>query len=257
MIQRLFNIGGKPKTSLADSNFKFLIVGAGRGGTSLLAALLDHHGALEVGFERFAVDLLMGKKVRSNPRTIYRTRVDAFLGACIQEAGRCRDRIWGNKITTEQLFGLEDHNTANPDEPLDVLENFFNIDLSGIRVLFILRDGRTCVRSKMARTGQTLELACDRWLYSVTVYRFLKSRRDRSLCIKFEDLLQNPVEISNDICRFLGIGYRDSMLAGVGSDKMLPEYRQTSFDTSKLQLDAVPPGCLERIREGLEYCGYL
>jgi hypothetical protein len=257
MIQRLFNFGGKPKTSLGDSNFKFLVVGAGRGGTSLLAALLDHHGALEVGFERFAVDMLMGKKIRSDTRAIYRTRVDAFVGSCIREAGRFRNRNWGNKITTEQLFGLEDHNTANPDDPLDVLDSFFNVDLKGIRVLFILRDGRTCVRSKMARTGQPLELACDRWLYSVAVYRFLKSRHHHSLCIKFEDLLQNPAAISTDICRFLGIGYRDSMLAGVGSNKMLPEYRQKSFDTSKLHLDAVPPGCLERIRGGLEYCGYL
>jgi hypothetical protein len=241
---------------MAADNFGFLVIGAGRGGTSLLAGLLDSHDRLEVGFEMFSEGYLAGAALRAAGPDIFGTRVRAFLQACIEEAARHPDRIFGNKITTEHVFGLEDHNAANPDAPIDVLDAFFNRHLAGRKIVFILRDGRTCVRSKVARTGQSVELACARWKYSVEVYRFLTSRHDNNLCIRFEDLLLSPAPTLTDVCAFLGVPYQESMLQGTRNRKARPEYRQERIDASRLALDEIPAGCIERIRDDLERCGY-
>jgi hypothetical protein len=146
---------------MPDDNFEFLVIGAGRSGTSLLAGLLDFHDRLEVGFEQFSEGYLMGAALATSGPAIFDDRVRAFLDSCRDEARRYPGRIYGNKITTEQLFGLEDHNTANPDAKIDVFDRFFNHFMKGRKIVFVLRDGRTCVRSKVARTGQSVELACD------------------------------------------------------------------------------------------------
>src|SRR5690242_13193581 len=111
---------------MAADNFGFLVVGAGRGGTSLLAGLLDSHDRLEVGFEDYSEAYLVGTESTASGSDIFDARVLAFLQGCKEEAARVQGRMYGNKITTEQLFGLEDHNVANPDAKIDVLDLFFN-----------------------------------------------------------------------------------------------------------------------------------
>lgn len=235
----------------------FIIIGAGRGGTSLVAGLLDAHDKLEVSFEKFSKDYLVGKNILTQDTTLFHERVTAFLAACHTESMRFPDKIYGNKITTEQLFGLEDHNLKNSDSKLNVLETFFNVYLKDIKVVFVLRDGRTCVRSKVSRTGQSVELACERWEYSVKVFKFLQFHHHNNICIRFEDLLAHPKEILNDICNFLKIPYQESMLSGTCSTKMLPDYRHNLLDISKSDLTDIPAGCIERIYDELKFCGYL
>ena len=45
---------------MSADNFEFLVIGAGRGGTSLLAGLLDFHDQLDVGFEQYSEACLAG-----------------------------------------------------------------------------------------------------------------------------------------------------------------------------------------------------
>jgi len=242
---------------MAADNFGFLVIGAGRGGTSLLAGLLDFHDRLEVGFEHYSEAYLVGTALTASGSDIFESRVLAFLQGCKEEAARVPDRMYGNKITTEQLFGLEDHNVANPGAKIDVLDLFFNRYMSRRKIVFILRDGRTCVRSKVSRTGQSLELACERWKYSAAVYRFLVARHDNSICVRFEDLLLHPAQTMVAVCAFLGVPYQESMLEGTRNDKMRPDYRQPRFDTTKLALHDIPEGCVDRIQDDLRLCGYV
>lgn len=238
------------------TNFRFLIIGAGRGGTSLIAALLDSHPQLTVAFERFAKDYLMGQALGGDEASRFDVRANAFYRACVDEAARYPRHFWGNKITTEQLGGLEQHNRTFPGQPMEILEAFFNRVLAQQKLVFILRDGRTCVRSKMARTGQSLETACERWLYSVQVYEFL-SRHPRAICIRYESLLADPVETLGSVCEFLGIPYDQAMLEGTQHSRMNPDYRYPGFDTSKLSLSGVPKGCERLLEKALRDCGYL
>ena len=118
---------------MAADNFEFLVIGAGRGGTSLLAGLLDFHDQLDVGFEQYSEAYLAGTALADvKGPDIFETRVLAFLRSCQEEATRVPDQRYGNKITTEHLFGLEDHNVANPDAKTDVLDMFFNRHMRGI-----------------------------------------------------------------------------------------------------------------------------
>lgn len=239
--------------------FAFLVVGAGRGGTSLLAGLLDSHPRLQVGFELFAVNCLLGKGLSPAPAPAdcihHRTR--AFRAACEQVASRFPDRLWGNKITTEQLFGLEDHNQLNPDAQVSVLDHFFGQAMAGLRFIFILRDGRACVRSKVSRTGQSWESACDRWLYSVHVQEYLADRRGDAMVVRFEDLLAAPETALRSACRFLEVDYDPVMLEGTSNPKMRPEYRYGAIVAAKASPPELDPRWLERIRPGMLRAGYL
>lgn len=239
-----------------SERFRFLLVGAGRGGTSLLAALLDTHSDLEVGFERHAEDILMGKAMSAPDRDSLHKRVNAFVCACNQDVAASEAKFWGNKITTEQIFGLEDHNLDHPNSRINVLDAFFNQYFRQRRVVFILRDGRACVLSKVKRAGRTYDLACERWRYSVTCYRFFREQHANSLCIRFEDLLYEPALTLRSVCAFLGVAYEPEMLAGVASTKLRPEYRHAKFDTLKATSPDFPDEYLNAIRDDLLYCGY-
>jgi hypothetical protein len=241
---------------MPGGNFAFLVVGAGRGGTSLVAALLDAHDRLEVGFELFSEGYLMGVALAASGPRIFDERAGAFVQACRDEAARHPATPWGNKITTEHVAGLEDHNAANPFARIDVLDRFFNECLAGVKIVFVLRDGRTCVRSKVRRTGQSVAEACARWRYSVDVWRFLATRHAKNIRIRYEDVVREPVGTLSAVCAFLDVPFEPAMLRGTDSAKLRPEYRRQALDLSALDLAGVPDGCIERIRTELALCGY-
>lgn len=219
--------------------------------------MLDSHPLLEVGFEESSMACLMGTEVKTRGRQMFHDRVTAFLDACEKNAARFPGKIYGNKITTEQLEGLKDHNIENPGAQVDVLDLFFNHYLKHVKVVFIQRDGRTCVRSKLTRTSQTLEVACARWNFSVEVSKFLRSRHRNNICLKYEDLLVAPEKTLGPVCEFIGVNYDPQMLSGTMSDKVPKEYRLTQLDRGKLAMEGVPENCFARISEGLRYCGYI
>jgi len=242
---------------MREDNFQFHIVGAGRGGTSLLAGLLDYHSELEVGFELYSIAYLMGRELPYRGPELFQRRVTAYMAACKQQANRNSNVIWGNKITTEQIFGLEDHNRINIEATIDIFDQFFNNFLEEKKVIFILRDGRACVNSKVQRTGQPLEKACERWNYSVSCYRFFQTRHTNNLCVRFEDLLVRPIETLTEICGFLNVPYEEEMLNGTDNKKMLPGYRRHDIDASKSKSIDVSDAVLQAIYEEMKYCGYL
>jgi hypothetical protein len=261
-VQNLFN--GIPNTNKPPKlrqpgrgAFSFLICGAGRGGTSLLTGMLDYHSDLEIGLEEGAVACLVGKKVTARGRNLFHRRIKALLKTCDKRAAAAGNKFYGNKITTEQLLALNDHNLVNPGQSIDVLDLFFNHYLAGIKVIFIVRDGRTCVRSKMARVGRSVEQACQLWSESIGVYRFLETRHQNNLRLRYEDLITAPEENLKKVCAFLGINFQPEMLSGTANRKLRKEYQHDGLDTSKLELKDIPAGCMERIRDELRYCGYI
>ncbi len=212
------------------SKFSFLIVGAGRGGTSLLAAILDTHSLLEVGFEKYSVQYLM------NPQKCWLKnellcRTSRFLKACEKEARSSRNPVWGNKITSEQIAGLHDVAEGKGEE--DVWRYFFERMLKNQKVIFILRDGRSCIPSKMKRAGLSLDDALERWKYSVRMSQYLERSHPNSYILKYEELLLNPDQKLQSVCSFLGIHFEAGMVEGTENPKMLEEYRQKGLDKNK------------------------
>lgn len=239
-----------------ESNFKFIIIGAGRGGTSLITGLLDYHSRLEVLTEYASISHLMGRDFQCDEDKIIQQRITSFISLCKAKAGETPDKIWGNKITTEQLHALEDHNIKNSDAQIDVFEVFLKQYFKNYKKIFILRDGRACVNSKVNRTGQSMQTACDKWRYSVSVYKYLKAC-DNSISIKFENLLTHPEITLQEVCHFLAIAFEKNMLNGVANEKLMPEYQNTSLMTEKARTIDLPKQYFDQIKDDLAYCNYI
>jgi len=249
---RAVSVRDVPVDRTRSGAFSFMVAGAGRGGTSLLAAVLDAHPQLEVDLE-FATLILYEEGVtRYGPP---RDRISAWREACEVQAAASAARRWGNKVTTEQISGL-----TKADGPfridIGVVESFYE-QLSDIPSVFIIRDGRTCVRSKMQRSGLTLVEAASAWQLSARIYRQFCEGKLNGTAVRFEDLVVDPEPTLRRVCGFLGVPYDGSMVEGTDNEKMLPEYRRAFLDPSVLSLDGIPDGTMDLIAADLEECGYI
>lgn len=242
----------------ASAEIGFFVVGAGRGGTSLFASLLATHPRVAMGFEFECTDALMGEDLRlRDPARLLDERLAAFADRCGRQAGREAGMLWGNKITTEHLRALEDHNLQNPSDPRDGVAAFVD-RFERARFLFVLRDGRACVRSKVQRTGIGVDDACERWRYSVAVLRQLEAEvGDRLLTVRFEDLVTAPEATMARACAFLGLEMEVDLAAGTRGKGMRADYRRDGVDASAAAAGAVPDGVEEALRADLVATGYL
>lgn len=239
----------------AGRRIDFLLVGSGRSGTSLLAGLLDHHSAIEVGFESFADDYLRGQALPERRETLFHDRAGGFVARSREAAQRSPKPLWGNKITTEQLAGLNKHNLYNQ-PPVAVLPTFFDRYLAGVKVIHILRDGRACVQSKLRRSPQlSLERACHSWKYAAEVYDFLQ-RRANTCSVRFEALVSAPEAELRRIFDFLGVGFEAAALGGTMNEKMLPVYQRATVEASRADDIDYDHPCAALIADELQRCGY-
>ena len=198
--------------------FTFFIVGAGRSGTSLLAAMVDQHPALRCGMEVESVHCLGGKSTNVFKRDSAQLRLACFEKACEQHASQWPFQ-WGNKLTTEQIGFLDDLTNKQS------AEVFFN-HFSTQKIIYVLRDGRSCIPSKMQRKGKTLEAATASWRQSLVMLEVLQASFSKRLyLLKFEDLLSDPAFHLSAVAKFLGEEYHPQMLEGADSP-ILPEIYQ-------------------------------
>lgn len=238
------------------SGIQFLVIGVGRGGTSLLAGLLDYHSALHVDFEHEAkATLVFAEPEPGIDRLVSRSA--AFRAACDAKAMQHAGQIYGNKITTEQVLALHGWGVRNPADPEPVLRYFFDEAMAGCKIVFVVRDGRTCVRSKMNRKGFTLDHACGLWQYGVRVLRYLRTQGERVHVVRYEELVGDPERALRAVCSFLDVPFETGMLDGVENPQMQTVYRQSEIDTSKLDLADVPEGAEAILADELRELGYI
>lgn len=199
----------------------FLVLGAGRGGTSLLAAMLDYHSKLSVGMERFAFDYLLGEKLTETDKANLQTRLRHFKVSCEKESRHAKT-YWGNKITTEQVAALgECQNSKWP----AYLNHFIDEVIGDKKVIFIVRDGRACVQSKMKRTEQDYTIALGRWQLSIAMLDYLKEKGVYHYQLRYEDLVAQPEVELLKVCDFLGLKFEKRMLKGPGNPIMPDIYK--------------------------------
>lgn len=216
------------------STVLFHVIGAGRGGTSLMYALLNAHPECEMLGERHSIaNLMAATGSRQDHQTLEsrtRSRVAGFIEACNSSAIMSEKSYWGHKSTTEHVLGLYD-----PYLPMGksfVPETYFVAATSDIPTIFITRDGRTCIPSKVRRTGQPFELAVERWKFSIRLLKVYQERHPALMVVRMEDLVLEPTSTLTKACHFLGLPFRQEMLAGTQSMTIRPEYRRDGFDTS-------------------------
>jgi len=232
-----------------------LVIGPGRGGTSLLAALMDSHRQLDVVFEKYAEKALMREVLGESLEARIQSGAVAFYQACESYRLACTGAWWGNKITTEQLSGLQPPAQRFATDGGMLFRHFFDDIFRDYAFVFIQRDGRTCVRSKMARTDQDLEAACSRWEFSVAVQGFLR-KHPRAHSIHYEDLVTAPTETLEGVCRFLDVPFDPDMLRGTNHAGLNADYRHGEFAQARVALEDLPEGCEQRLAASLVAAGY-
>jgi len=232
-----------------------LVVGAGRGGTSLTAALLDGHPEIEVAFE-LGSDLLVARDT-SHPA---RQRAQSLRALCEGEATDSSARIWGNKLTTEQVAALVpiDGSSSVPLAPeiAATIAEFFVDVFRDWKVVFVLRSGPACIMSKVRRAGLAPTVAARRWILSVGCCQLLADSHPNLHVLHFEDLVTRPEVTLAAVCNFLDVEFDPIMLTATTSDKLLPEYRRVGIDVATAAPVEVPDEIVAGIGPAMQMAGY-
>lgn len=239
------------KETEADRDY-FLVLGAGRSGTSLLAGMLDYHSALRVAFERFAVDYLMGKDLPPGEAKSLEVRLGKFSEACIEVASSIPS-YWGNKITTEQIDALSECEGAGWPAHL---EAFLQKVVGAKKLIFILRDGRACVRSKLNRTSKDYTTALSNYRQSVRILEYLRKADVEMHECRYESLVAHPRMELEQICHYLGVEFEERMLEGSANKRMIKDYRADKIHRPAGEQN-FPAQWTEDMRHELLITGYL
>jgi hypothetical protein len=209
----------------------FFIVGVPRSGTTLMAVLLNNHSQIHIGkvtvgesLLRLQHTIMENYGLKGDIRT--QTEAERLLRAIqsdeilwdfcqnvadkVGEGIRCllayaredvlcrhKKRVWGNK------------------SPF-MLTEFANIShfMPGVRFIHVIRDGRAVALSRYDRRNLHPKFAIHQWKRMI-----LKGQYDGRILgpehyleIKYEDLLEAPVEMLNRVCAFLEVEFEESML---------------------------------------------
>jgi hypothetical protein len=213
-----------------------LVVGAGRGGTTLLTACLSGHSRVKMDSEFGARAYLVGEALDPGEN-----KLAAFRAACDEKVTEAAPLIWGNKVTTEQI-GRSDVEA-------------FATATRGYRIVFITRDGRTCVASKMRRTGQSIERAVAKWRYSIHALRRLRELGAITAMLTFEALVTEPEATLRTLCQMLSLSFEPAMLEQTNSS-LMSKYRRPGFEASRAKISEVSAEYVAAMRPELDYCGY-
>jgi hypothetical protein len=217
---------------MSASQSPFFVIGIGRGGTSLLAACFAGHPRVVMKNEFNTIRILVGDDfpVLSTARLID-DRLTAFRATCDEDASHHPGKVWGNKITTEQIGGLEEHNMLNS-PGVDAVERFLEA-LAGYRIVFIMRHAASCIESKVRRTGQPFVRAAIGWCYGVRVFERLTELGGITCWCRYEDLIVDPRTTLEGLCRSLGLNFDENMLAQTSNGLLMQEYQHGRFIAEK------------------------
>lgn len=210
-----------------------VVLGVSRSGTTLLKEMLDRHSELAIPSESYFIPQLWD---RHGPRPD-REAILADLGrlARVREWGVTPDDV-SPRLATDPSFsdvigavyraysdtrGKARFGDKTPAymQRLDLLETVF----PGAQYVHIVRDGRDAAlsflamrrrpRFNWARPRGLGDFACQ-WDFEVRGARRFGATvaRDRSLELRYEDLVAEPERRLREVCAFLGLAFEPGML---------------------------------------------
>ena len=186
---------------MISSLSRFMVIGNGGGGTSLLRGLLNAHSEMVVLYEE-------NKSGRIKPPE---SEILHWI-----DLSSWSELIWANKVPIEQFVsrGWTDENV------LELAEHF--------KMVWLMR------RFSKYWKGKAEGVYRKNWDWSQSLYwQIREAYPDRIIQVSFEDLLLRTASELRRICNFLGVKYEANMLKGT-TDTGLGSYNQATINKDKV-----------------------
>jgi sulfotransferase family protein len=237
-------------TKIANhNNSPFFILGVPRSGTTLLAVMLNNHSKVYIPPVSYLGRFLMLQdkmyslfeetgKIAFNEVWNSMDRLkelhhldedsdketvrDFFLSSFAEEAKKNNKLIWGDK--------------APP--AIDSIDKI-NFLVPSSKIIHVIRDPRANSLSLKKRQNMNLYIAADYW-YDLNLKGIIQGRllgEKQYLLVKYEELLKNPQEVTQQVCNFLGLEYEEGIVKKLGTSKdtnLKGAYVKKNIDQSKI-----------------------
>ena len=185
-----------------------LILGAPRSGTSLLASMLSKHTDASILYEdyRLAHTRIIAKKLIGNK-------------LCIPsqiEVTKKRKRLKSMIINFLLEFKPLSQAFRKYRYPLSYYSINDYLQLNGIRIVIILRNGNDVIDSNMRRGSDvSFKYASYWWKRAIDItYELWLMYPDKVYLVEFDDLVTNPMETIQGLSEFIGLDFQSEMLDG-------------------------------------------
>ncbi|WP_208586124.1 sulfotransferase family protein [Gracilibacillus suaedae] len=227
---------------LSDENIEpFFIIGSGRSGNTLLRSILTQNKNVVIPPESY----VLGKVIHKYYHYIHMNNITwnelcALILANFENHPEFKwwgiDDIWRvykrlvnlekknqslafiiqeiykeyAKLNNLQMKKWGDKTPLNSFSLTEILKVFPNA-----KFVHLIRDGRDVVASyKTAKLYENVEEACDRWVDSLRHIRKFSSLLSNDFYheVKYETLVNSPLDETKKICKFLNIGFQTEMI---------------------------------------------
>lgn len=215
-----------------EPKFPVFIVGAQRSGTTLLRLLLNSHSQIAIPEEaRFLMPLLVQERLAAGFRGADFEKLVSYMraseefqlwnydgGEFLAELGRMEevglvdfvDKLYSSYARSEGKRYWADKSLFF--RRIDILARMFPQG----SFIHIVRDGRDVFDSwrKMDASKDCAPAVALDWRLKLRFIEraFARLPADRTLVIRFEDLLGNAEAVARSTCEFLGVDYEEGML---------------------------------------------
>jgi sulfotransferase family protein len=192
----------------------FLVIGAPRSGTTLLATMISRHtdvGVLNEDITGKWVRKILGKRVLGNK-------------LCVPNQIQIRrsrvTRSWLKKI------GLTDEHPKSAYS----IEEYMRIP--NFKVVAIVRDGNDTIASMMERGKSSWKKAARRWTQAIeTIFSLKNQYGERVFVVSFEDLVLNSEKVIGSLCGHLRLDFQPQILDGY---RFNPWYTEDKLNAEKV-----------------------
>ncbi len=221
----------QPCNGLETSGAPIFLVGTERSGTTLLRLMLDHHPKLAFQFEsEYMVQFVGDDGAMPDPKWVVDTlatdRIFNLAGFTSDTSGDYPQLVNGWLEQKRQQDG----------KPIVGATIHTHFDRApyiwpDAKYIHLLRDPRDVANScvVMGWYGNAYA-ATDHWVEAMRCWDALceKVPEDRRLLVRYEDLIENPVDTLTGICSFLGIEYDQAIFDYIdGSTYHYPDPKLT------------------------------